>query len=725
MISELKNNPSVSIIIVNYNGKRLLKNCLTSLYNLEYPKESFKIKLIDNNSTDGSLEYVYRHFHRVEVLKNDENNYCKANNIGIKSSNSEYIALLNNDTAVDKNWLKALVDAIQQDQRIGCVGSKILFPDGRIQSTGHYEFPNFRWGDRGLREPDAGQYELSEEMNSLSGSAVLFRRDCLEDVGGFDEDFVMYLEDVDIFLRCRQKGWKLLYAPESIVYHKFHGTADEKVIRFYIERNRLLLVAKHFPKELYRALEGKEHSLSQEELFKILPDIFLKLIRNHPATLVETVLRDFFLSLQRLSNFSKDKAVQELNSILGEEKKRIAQFSKDTAKRSKELSEHINQLQEKIKQLEIERARLTEISNYKVTLETALNEKNRELENLKSQSTDMLRKLDSLQLESAHRSEILQEMEKQRNGLLTESHNRSEHINQLQEKIKQLEIEKQRISIEKESEKQEIKLELEKKVITLEQKIAEVQYKLQDRIQALVSLERIITEKNSQIEFMSQELKDKIRIIQEKVTFINRIFDSRTYRYLAIPLWRILDAIKLTFDLRIEEKRQKTVLVIKPFYVTAESTENSLKELRNIFQDAKIILLANVFKPDYDHLVNNKDVDEKVLYSPNYTKLTKVRLLKLLIRLNSRPLDEAIVLIDQPIYQGYRKGKLLAFLSGANSIKSYFVNTKTFSTLSLSIANSIKIIISWIKNTIVFYGLIIFFIIFIIMPIKIKKVFSR
>ena len=110
---------------------------------------------------------------------------------------------------MDRNWLIELVRAINQDDTIGAVTSKILFPNGKIQSTGHYELPNFYWTDRGFKENDKGQYDQTEEVQSISHCAALYRRECLDDMGYLDEDFNMYMEDVDMSIRARQKKWHL------------------------------------------------------------------------------------------------------------------------------------------------------------------------------------------------------------------------------------------------------------------------------------------------------------------------------------------------------------------------------------------------------------------------------------------------------------------------------------------------------------------------------------
>ncbi len=209
--------PKVSIVVVNFNGKKYLKKCFDSIFKLSYPKNLLEVIMVDNVSEDNSVEFVRKNFPKINIVYNNINNYCKANNLGIMKSKADFIAFVNNDTWVNKDWLMELVKVIVQDKKIGCVGSKILLPNGRINSVGHQEFPNFYWGDLGLRKVDSGSFDKLREVKSLCGCSLLIRRPCLNEIGFFDEDFMMYLEDIDISLRCQKAGWKQILVPRSII----------------------------------------------------------------------------------------------------------------------------------------------------------------------------------------------------------------------------------------------------------------------------------------------------------------------------------------------------------------------------------------------------------------------------------------------------------------------------------------------------------------------------
>ena len=314
-----KTLPLVSIITVNYNGKAFLKDCLKSLLNLNYPKKKIEIFMIDNGSVDGSLDYVRKQFPAVKILINDENSYAKANNLGIKAAKGEYIALINNDVKVDKDWLIRLIKTAQEDISIGAVGSKILFMDGSIQSIGHQEYPNFYWGDIGFKDKDSVQYSIIKEVTSICGCSVLYSRKCLKDVGLLDEDFNMFLEDVDMSIRCRKKGWKLVTCPQSIIYHKFHSTiGSEDRAKYWQEMNRLLLIAKHWPDKLVDAFAGKlyftakdNHSYADvKDISDILGNVFVKLIKEHGLEVTNKLSGGLFEAIRKIYNFEKDYLIQ-------------------------------------------------------------------------------------------------------------------------------------------------------------------------------------------------------------------------------------------------------------------------------------------------------------------------------------------------------------------------------------------------------------------------------
>ena len=222
----------VSVIIVNWNGRKYLDRCLSSLLPQTYAP--FNIILVDNGSTDDSLEFIRNNFPMVEIVALERNyGFAKANNRGITQAFSQgvqFIALLNNDTEVDRNWLAELVKGMYDRDDVGIGASKILNMDNRriIDSTGHI-FSRGIIRDRGYGMPDNGQYDKKLSVLGACAAACLYRRRMLEEIGLFDEDFGSYYEDAELSLRARSYGWKARYVPEAIVYHMRQASSKNDV----------------------------------------------------------------------------------------------------------------------------------------------------------------------------------------------------------------------------------------------------------------------------------------------------------------------------------------------------------------------------------------------------------------------------------------------------------------------------------------------------------------
>jgi len=313
--------PLVSVLLINYNGKEFIKECLDSISEQSYPKEKIEIIFVDNVSTDDSCRFVEEFYPAARILRNTVNNYCKAVNLGINESKSPYVALVNCDTRLDKNWLSELVNTFGKDTKIASAGSKILTFDGKIQNAGHYELANFYWGERGAGL-EADKYNEVEEVSSLCGAAVLHRKSALLEAGLFDEDFIMYGEDVDISLRLRQSGFKLVFVPTSIAYHKFHGSGNDELSRYYIERNRLLYLAKHYPTKLSSALIGSGYFTAKRsfdsygKLYSILPDIINKIVKTHPSDISNATITSIFEELYRINNCENDELIRQISDVV-------------------------------------------------------------------------------------------------------------------------------------------------------------------------------------------------------------------------------------------------------------------------------------------------------------------------------------------------------------------------------------------------------------------------
>jgi len=247
--------PLVSIVVSNYNGWKfnLLQPCLNSILKINYP--NFEVILVDNASTDGSVEFCKRLFgqdSRLKIIANSENIYSQGLNKGVKASKGEYIVFFNNDIKVDSNYLTRLIKVLEKDKSIALAQGKLLSYNDphRIDSVGEtmdiYGNPT----TMGKGEIDNGQYEKISEILSASGSASIIRRCVLNEIGEFDPKFYIGYEDMDIALRVRLKGYKVVYIPEAIVYHKRTATDNVEEIKMEVKhhfnKNRLATIIKNY-----------------------------------------------------------------------------------------------------------------------------------------------------------------------------------------------------------------------------------------------------------------------------------------------------------------------------------------------------------------------------------------------------------------------------------------------------------------------------------------------
>jgi GT2 family glycosyltransferase len=244
----------ISVVIVNWNGKHLLGECLDSL--LAQSVGGIEIILVDNGSQDGSAEYVLERYHDVRVVSLPENiGFAGGNNAGIRTASGKYIALLNNDTKVDPFWLSSLLQEAEKSPAMtGMWASKILSYDHPdvIDNVGLLMYPDGLGRGKGRLEVDKGQYDRPGEAFFPSGCAGLYRRKMLDEIDLFDEEFFAYADDVDLGLRARLAGWQCIYVPSAKVYHKYSASssAHSPFKAFLVERNRIWVLLKYYPIEM-------------------------------------------------------------------------------------------------------------------------------------------------------------------------------------------------------------------------------------------------------------------------------------------------------------------------------------------------------------------------------------------------------------------------------------------------------------------------------------------
>jgi GT2 family glycosyltransferase len=236
----------VSVIIPTLSADLRLAECLESL-SLQN-RNDFEVIVIDNSGK--GLVRRKGLAATARVIENSENaGFGEAINQGMRSSNAPYLATLNDDAVPEPDWLDALLAAIERRPDVGMCASQVrLFGEHRLDSAGMLVARDASSKQRGHGRPP-GDFPVTEETLFPSGSAALYRRALLDETGGFDPDFFLYCEDTDLGLRARWAGWKCLYVPAAVVEHHYSYSAGRAspVKAYYVERNRLFVLAKNFP----------------------------------------------------------------------------------------------------------------------------------------------------------------------------------------------------------------------------------------------------------------------------------------------------------------------------------------------------------------------------------------------------------------------------------------------------------------------------------------------
>lgn len=240
----------LTIIIPNYNGKHFMKPCLDSLMRQTYP--DFQILVVDNASTDGSLEFMRENYPEIEVLSLDQNyGFSSAVNAGIRHASTPYVILLNNDTTADPRYVEEMLKAIESSPCIFSVSSKMIqmyHPD-LIDSAGDL-YTLLGWGVcRGTGRP-VTNYTNADKIFTACAGAAIYRRKVFQKIGYFDESHFAYLEDIDIGYRAKIYGYKNMYCPTALVFHVGSGTSGSKYNGFKVKlsaRNSVWLNYKNMP----------------------------------------------------------------------------------------------------------------------------------------------------------------------------------------------------------------------------------------------------------------------------------------------------------------------------------------------------------------------------------------------------------------------------------------------------------------------------------------------
>lgn len=252
--------PRVSIIIVNFNGERVLEECLRAVEGQSF--RDFEIVLVDNGSVDGSFPLACRlregwnaSLPLILIPLPENRGFTGGNIEGLRHCSGDYIALLNNDTVTDREWLNSLVAAMDAHPEAGVCGSKLVaYGTGRIDSAGDLFSTALKGFKRGEGEAEGEDiYNRQEYIFGACGGALLYRRSMLDEIGFLDDDFFLIHEDTDLNWRAQLCGWKVLYVPSALVYHKVRSTIGRMsdLAVYYTLRNSELVRIKNIPCSIF------------------------------------------------------------------------------------------------------------------------------------------------------------------------------------------------------------------------------------------------------------------------------------------------------------------------------------------------------------------------------------------------------------------------------------------------------------------------------------------
>ncbi|MBR9647296.1 glycosyltransferase family 2 protein [Clostridium tyrobutyricum] len=253
---ELNNESTLSliyIILINYNGYEDTIECVNSLEKINY--RNHKIIIVDNASHDNSLTILKQKLNDCIIIESKENlGFAGGNNLGIKYAldhNADYIMLLNNDTVVEKDFLYKMLKSFNNDNNVGVVGCKIMYHSNKNiiwYGGGYIDWFRFIGAHYGMGQFDKGQYDDEKEIDFMTGCCMLIKAKVFEKVGFLPENYFMYFEDVDFCVKVKNFGYKIIYNPKAVIYHKVGLSSGGEESPFSIEwctRNRLIFMNKY------------------------------------------------------------------------------------------------------------------------------------------------------------------------------------------------------------------------------------------------------------------------------------------------------------------------------------------------------------------------------------------------------------------------------------------------------------------------------------------------
>lgn len=275
----MQHRPYVSIIVLNWNGKRFIDGFFDSIAKQTYPQDKIEILFVDNNSSDDSVAYFQsKHISNARLIQTGNNyGYSGGNNFGFREAKGDYVAVCNNDLELAPTWLEELIKvAVTTDADV--VVPKLVYAESKtINNAGSMLIPDNDWPnkERGMGQPaDDPEYNEQVEVTAFCGASPLFKQSFLHDVGLFDKRFFLYWEDVDLSWRGQKAGKKYIYAPRAVAYHHTSGSTggeQSPVFIRYVSRNRILILVKHGqPKYIFKAFA----KVCRDQVFYKVRDLY-------------------------------------------------------------------------------------------------------------------------------------------------------------------------------------------------------------------------------------------------------------------------------------------------------------------------------------------------------------------------------------------------------------------------------------------------------------------
>lgn len=323
-------SPLISVIIVNWNGKAFLPDCLDSLS--QQSCDDFETIVVDNGSCDGSIELLQEFYTWVRLVSlADNTGFAGGNNAGLAVAQGKYIVTLNNDTRVDRFWLSELITPVEENPEIGMVASRICNWDepDQIDSLGvaicHDGMSRGSRRRRSYSELSVGRFE---DILLPSACAALYRRKMIDEIGFFDDDFFAYCEDTDLGLRGRVAGWGAVLARDAIVFHRYSRSGGEfSPFKLYlVERNHFWVALKSFPVAMFMELPfwTMIRYFAQARLVLGGRGAGAQFLSSSTSALVKALLRGVFDALYGLPRlFGKRRSVMATRRLTGREMRQL------------------------------------------------------------------------------------------------------------------------------------------------------------------------------------------------------------------------------------------------------------------------------------------------------------------------------------------------------------------------------------------------------------------